>query len=74
MDVATQQRLYDALRRIATGYDTAQKVIDTSEKRYGLEPLEALEMAYDNIQMEAVAAIRHVRRPKAEPTESPTHE
>lgn len=35
-----------------------------AEKRWGLSPIEALEMAYDNIQATAVRALKGIRRPK----------
>jgi hypothetical protein len=57
------QRFYDALKRI-TRYQSAERLAATSEKQYGLEPQEALEMAYDNIQGEARAALHGKRRPK----------
>lgn len=57
-------RMYDALRRIASGYQTPDQLRRESEKRYGLDFEEALEMAYENIQSEAQIALRGLRRPK----------
>jgi hypothetical protein len=57
------QRYYDALKHIATAYESAERVKQVAEKRYGLTGDEALEMAYDNIQQEAKQAIRGKRRP-----------
>lgn len=59
-----EQRYYDALKRIAKAYDSPERLMATAEKKYGLEPIEALEMAYDNIQTEATRAIAGKRRPK----------
>jgi len=54
-------RLYLALKKIAKSYDSATTILKTAEERYGLNPDECLEMAYDNIQIEAREAIRNVR-------------
>ena len=59
-----EQRLYDALKRI-TAYMPPDKLAKQSEKRYGLEPAEAIEMAYDNVLTEARNAIKGMRRPAA---------
>lgn len=59
-----EQRYFDALKRIARQYDSAQKVVSSACVRYGLEGSEALEMAYENIQNDAANAIRGKRRPK----------
>jgi hypothetical protein len=61
---SNEQRYYDALKRIASRYDTAERIIKNAERDYGLESLEALEYAYDNIQGEAKFAIKGRRRPK----------
>jgi hypothetical protein len=58
---SNEQRYYDVLKRIAKGYDSSRRILSTD--RYGLEPTEALEYAYDNIKSEALAAIRGKRRP-----------
>lgn len=65
------ERLYfDVLRRIARDYDSAEKILSNSERRYGLSGPEGLEMAYDNIQTEAANAIRGKRRPVDKPAVS----
>lgn len=61
---SNEQRYYDALIRIGRCYDTAEKVLRNAERRYGLDGSEALQMAYENIQGEALIAIRGKRRPK----------
>lgn len=61
---SNEQRYFDALKRIAKHYSSAEKVMATAERRYGLDPAEALSMSYDNIQIEAAYAIRGKRRPK----------
>lgn len=58
--IAQQQRMYDALRRIARDYRKADSILSRPEM--GLDGDENLAMAYDNIQSEAAAAIKGVRR------------
>ena len=58
-----EQRLFDALKRI-TKYMDSETLHLTAEKKYGLSGDEAVEMAYENVRMEAVNAIRGMRRPK----------
>ena len=58
-----EQRLYDALKRIAS-YDSPETLQRVSQKRYGLEPEEAIEFAYENVIQEARNAIKGMRRPK----------
>jgi len=57
------QRMYDALRTIARDYQTPDQLRRTAESGYGLEPGEALEYAYENIQQLAKCAIHGMRRP-----------
>lgn len=57
-----EKRLYDALRRIARDYMASEELRRVAPKRYGLEGDEAIEMAYDNVRSEAIAAINGVRR------------
>ena len=64
MNPSNEQRYFDALRRIAKAYDSPERIARTASGKYGLEAYEALEMAYDNIQGEAKAAIHGRRRPK----------
>jgi hypothetical protein len=61
---SNEQRYFDALKRIAKAYDSPERIAATAEKKYGLDPSEALEMAYDNIQGEARAVLHGKRRPK----------
>jgi hypothetical protein len=58
------QRYYDALKRILE-YASPEELREQSEEAYGLEYIEALEMAYDNIQSEARAATNGKKRPKS---------
>ena len=60
---ANEQRYFDALKRIGK-YQTVEQLLRNSERQYGLEYIEALEMAYENIVQEAKAATRGRRRPK----------
>ena len=62
--VSNEQRYYDALKRIAKAYMTTEQLQRRAEKMYGVSYHEALEMTYDNIQQEAIDAIRGKRRPK----------
>ena len=59
-----EQQYFDALQRIAKHYCSAATILATADKRYGLEPSEALEMAYENLRDEARLAIKGHRRPK----------
>lgn len=63
MTLDKQQQMYDALRRIAKDFDTSERIMKNAERDYGLSPIEALEMAYDNMQSNAIAVIRGLRRP-----------
>ena len=59
-----QQRMYDALRCIGKDYCTSEQITKNAEKVWGLSPMEALQMSYDNIQETAKAAIKGVRNPR----------
>jgi hypothetical protein len=66
---------FDTLLKIARAYMRPDKLRRRAEKDYGVSYEEALEMAYENIQAEAAAAIYGKRRPKIysmKPTEKPT--
>jgi hypothetical protein len=58
-----EQRLYDALNCIARGYETVSQIRKNHEN-WGLDYTEALEMAYENLQIAAKNAIHRMRRPK----------
>lgn len=58
-----EQKLYDALKRI-TMYDSPEKLTRRAERDYGLEPNEAIEMAYENVLAEAKQALKGMRRPR----------
>jgi aspartokinase len=55
-------RMLDALKTIATGYQTPDQLKRNCEKMYGLSYEETLEMAYENIQQLAKEASKGVRR------------
>lgn len=57
------QRYYDALESIARKFQTPEQ-LRRSAKHIGLTPDEHIEMAYENIQGVAKAAIRGKRRPR----------
>ena len=54
-----ERRMFNVLRRISRQYWTAESLLKHGD--CGLEGAEALEMAYENIQAEAKAAIKGVR-------------
>lgn len=58
-------RLYDALRRISK-YESPERLRRQAEKEYGLSYEEALEMAYDNVMIEAKNALIGIRKPKVD--------
>lgn len=62
MSIERQQKLFDALKRISS-YTPPEKLRKTSERAYGLESSEAIEMAYENVIQEAKNAIKGMRRP-----------
>jgi hypothetical protein len=60
-------QMFHALKRILA-YDTPDRLRRTAEKRYGVEFGECLEMAYENLQKEAMDGLFSVRRPKVADT------
>lgn len=54
-------RMREVLKQIANGYMTPEKLRKDSEKEYGIDFYEALEMSYDNIQNDAQYAVRGVK-------------
>lgn len=64
MSIEREQKLYDALKRISS-YTPPEKLRRTSERDYGLEGDEAIEMAYENVIQEAKNALRGMKRPVA---------
>ena len=57
-----ERRMFNALRRIARDYRSAENLAKHGD--CWLDGAEALEMAYENIQAEAMAAIKGVRLAK----------
>lgn len=57
-------KLFCALKLIAKGYDSPDRIRRNCEKKYGLPYEEAIGYAYENIQSEAAAAIKGLRLPK----------
>lgn len=51
-----------ALQKIAKAYQTPSQLKKDSEKQYGLDYEEALEMAYENMQAEAKQAVKGVKK------------
>lgn len=62
MSIEREQRLYDALKRIAS-YTPPEKLRKHSQRVYGLDGEEAIEMAYENVIQEAKNATKGMRRP-----------
>lgn len=58
-----EARFYFTLRRIMA-YMTPDQLRRQAEKQSGLDYEEALEMAYENVREEALAALTGYRRPK----------
>lgn len=56
-------RLYNALKRISK-YELPERLQRQAEKEYGLSYEEVLEMAYDNVLIEAKNALIGTRKPK----------
>lgn len=54
--------MYDTLKRISKDYMTPAQIRRDADKT-GLDVEEYLEMSYENIQAEAKAAIKGMRRP-----------
>lgn len=55
-------RMHAALKKIAKDYQTTGQLRLNSEKEYGLEFEESLEMSYHNIQVLAEFTIRGIRK------------
>lgn len=60
--MSNEQRYYDALKRIAHEYQTADQLIRRAGQ-YGCDAIEELAMVYENVQEEARRAIYKRRRP-----------
>ncbi len=54
-------KMLATLKRISKDYQTADQLRRGSEKQYGLAYEEAMEMAYENIQGEAVTAAKGLK-------------
>ena len=54
-------RMHAMLVKISSDYQTPQEIRDSSEDM-GLEYDEALEMAYENIQCEALDIVKNIKR------------
>jgi hypothetical protein len=72
MSSSREQKLYNALRRIAKDYQTPDQLRRTAEREYGLRYHEALEYAYENILNDARQALRGIRMPKPKPAAQPS--
>lgn len=63
MTAEEQLRMYDALRRIALAYHSAERIRKTPELWRGLSCEQALTCIMTDMQTEAREAIKGVRRP-----------
>ena len=61
--MSSEAKFHAALKRIAA-YMPPGKLRRQSEKLYGLEGDEAIEMAYENVIEEAKRALKGYRKPK----------
>jgi RecB family exonuclease len=59
-------QMLDALREIANQFETPEQLRMSSEKKYGLDYEEAIEMSYENILNTARDAIKGIRSIKIE--------
>lgn len=57
-------RMRNALKRIASHYESVEDIERHAEKKWGLPPEEAIRYAYDNVQDEARSAVRGVQEIK----------
>ena len=57
-------RMREALRRISCDYQTPDQIRKTSERDFGLGGDEALEMAYENMRVDASEAVKGIREIK----------
>ena len=64
LPLGKQQEMFDALRKIAREYMTPEELRRSADKDYGVSYEEALEMAYENIQLLARNVTHGMRRPK----------
>ncbi len=61
MNTQLEIRLFDALKTIASGYQSAERIKRNAQREYGIDGDEALEYAYENIQELAKRTIKGVR-------------
>lgn len=54
-------RMYEALANIAHNYYPVVSLRMISEEKYGLDPEEAIEMAYENMRTDASRALKGVK-------------
>lgn len=64
--MSNELRYYNALKRIARGYQTSDQ-LRRRAGQYGCSHLEELEMSYENMQQEAKLTIKGRRQPKGKP-------
>jgi hypothetical protein len=66
--------MLSTLRKIAKDYMTPEKLRKNSEKMYGLEFEECIEMVYENIQGDALYAIKGIKYIEIKENEHPQRE
>lgn len=62
VNISHYNRMLDALKTIANGYQTPDQLRRNSKEQFGLGYEETLEMAYENIQQLAREASKGVRK------------
>lgn len=62
LNIDHYNKMYDALKTIANGYQTPERMRRHSKNDWGLSYEETLEMAYENIQQLAKEATKNVKR------------
>lgn len=61
--LAAEERMYVALQRIAA-YQSVSRLRRSSNKDWGMDFEEALEMAYENVLQEAKNGLKGIRKPR----------
>ena len=64
-EMSYERFYFDTLRRISRDSLPVEQIKRNAERKYGISYHDALEMAYENMQLDAAAAIKGKRRPKA---------
>ena len=63
-EMSYERFYFDTLRRISRDYLTVEQIKRNAERKYGIPYQEALELAYENMQLDAADVIKGKRRPR----------